>query len=190
MTKGYGDEVIVEALRAGITHVGENYLAELDGKRARCADHSLQWHYVGALQSNKIARIAAVADVVGGVSRLKEIERLAAVAPQAVIDVQVDTTGMEQRNGAAPNTVGELVAAARSLGLRVRGLMTVAPADPEGAREAFMTVRALADQMGVSERSMGMSEDFALALACGTTELRLGRLLFGSRSGSQPLPYH
>ena len=190
MTKGYDQTAVEAALAHGITHVGENYVGELAQKRATLATLPVRWHYVGALQTNKIARIAAVADVVGGVSRRKEIDKLVLVAPQCTIDIQVDVTNFEQRNGATPEEVPALVSHAREQGLRVRGLMTVAPPDPEGAAVAFATVRDLADRAGVLERSMGMSEDYVAALHYGATELRLGRLLFGPREGSQPLPYH
>jgi len=67
-------------------------------------------------------------------------------------------------------------------------LMVVAPPDSDGAREAFVTVGSLADELAITERSMGMSDDFELACALGTTEIRLGRLLFGPREGVVALP--
>ena len=190
MTKGYDATAVEAAVAHGVTTVGENYVGELAQKRAALPTLAVRWHYVGALQTNKIARISAVADVVGGVSRRKEIDKLVAVAPQSTIDIQVDVTTLAQRNGAAPDEVVSLVDYARDQGLRVRGLMTVAPPEPDGAALAFATVRDLADRAGVLERSMGMSEDYVAALHYGATELRLGRLLFGPREGSQPLPYH
>jgi pyridoxal phosphate enzyme (YggS family) len=181
VTKTFGTEAVLAAHAAGLTSVGENYLNELSAKREALADLAVNWHYLGALQTNKIGRIAAVADVVSGVSRAKEIERLAALTSTVMIDIQVDVTGMEQRNGAAPADVVKLVAFARSLSVRVRGLMIVAPPDPVAAQRAFATVGALADEAGVVERSMGMSDDYESACRAGSTELRLGRVLFGAR---------
>ena len=70
----------------------------------------------------------------------------------------------------------------RALDLDVRGLMTVAPNDPEGARRAFRSLGALADDLGLAERSMGMSDDLEVACEYGTSEVRIGRALFGARA--------
>ena len=180
VTKTFGREAVEVAFNAGLRAVGENYLTELEEKHADDLA-GLRWHYLGALQTNKIARISQVADVISGVSRVKEIDKLAAVGCVAAIDIQVDTTGLVQRNGAPPSEVPALVERGRSRGLTVRGLMTVAPPTPEGAREAFTLVGALADDLGLPERSMGMSDDYLVAAALGSTEVRLGRLLFGPR---------
>ena len=180
VTKTFGIEAVQAAYAAGLRAVGENYLVELEAKRP-LDNSTMQWHYLGALQTNKIARIGLLADVISGVSRVKELDKLAALGVTAQLDIQVDTTGLAQRNGAAPSEVLSLVAHARSLGLSVRGLMTVAPPNEEGAREAFALVRQLADEAQVAERSMGMSDDYVLAAQFGATEVRLGRLLFGPR---------
>ena len=182
VTKTFAPEVVRAAAAAGLSDVGENYVDELESKRAELADLALRWHYLGALQSNKIARVALAADVVSGVSRAKEITKLAATRAGAVIDVQVDATGQAGRNGAAPSDVPALVAMARAQGLRLRGLMTVASPEPERAREQFALVASLAKELGVEELSMGMSDDFELAVAQGSTEIRVGRLLFGPRT--------
>ncbi|HXW38676.1 MAG TPA: alanine racemase, partial [Acidimicrobiales bacterium] len=84
-------------------------------------------------------------------------------------------------NGVAPESAGELVRSLASGGLDVRGLMTVAPAEPEGARRSFREVRALADSLGLAERSMGMSDDLEVAIEEGSTMVRIGRALFGAR---------
>jgi uncharacterized pyridoxal phosphate-containing UPF0001 family protein len=142
------------------------------------------WHFLGALQTNKIARALHCADVLSGVSRIRELEKIASLDPSAAIDVQVDFTGEAQRNGAPPDEVEGLVTRARELNLKVRGLMVVAPPGEERTRAAFAATVALANDLGLQERSMGMSEDLEIALEQGTTELRLGRALFGPR---QPL---
>jgi len=187
VTKTFSIGVANAAVAAGLTHLGENYFDELRDKVPVSPDGAC-WHYLGALQSNKIARIAALSNVISGVSRTKELERLSDVSFGGSIDVQVDTTELAQRNGASPRDVRDLVARARALGLHVRGLMTVAPPNPEGARQAFATVATLADDLGLIERSMGMSEDYQLACAYGATELRLGRLLLGPRTPTANVP--
>jgi uncharacterized pyridoxal phosphate-containing UPF0001 family protein len=117
-----------------------------------------------------------------GVSRAKELDKIAALRPGMSLYVQVDTTGAQERNGAAPNKVAALVQRGRELGLDVRGLMTVAPQAVDLAREAFHITTHLADELGLVERSMGMSDDLEVACECGTTEVRIGRALFGPRA--------
>ena len=181
VTKTFGPQAVRAAVAAGIEAVGENYLVELEAKRLALEDLDVRWHFLGALQSNKIARATRVADVLCGVARAKEIARIAALAPGSTIYVEVNVTEISTRTGASVPVATELVREARRLGLDVRGLMTVAPPDPEGARIAFATVRDLADQLEVVERSMGMSDDLELACEYGSTEVRLGRALFGAR---------
>lgn len=181
VTKTFGPPAARAAVAAGIGTLGENYLVELEAKRQALGDLDVRWHFLGALQSNKISRVVRAADVLCGVSRTKEVARIAAVAPGSTIYVEIDVTGISTRTGASVSEAAELVLDARRLGLDVRGLMTVAPPDPEGARVAFGAVRDLADQLGVIERSMGMSDDLELACEYGSTEVRLGRALFGSR---------
>jgi pyridoxal phosphate enzyme (YggS family) len=181
VTKTFPSAVVRAAAAAGLNTVGENYVDELEDKSRATQDLALRWHYLGALQTNKIARIVAASDVVCGVSRQKELERIAAHRPGMVIYVEVDHTGETQRNGAAPREVEALVRRGRELELDVRGLMTVAPTDPGAARRAFAATTALADDLGLLERSMGMSDDLEAALECGSTEIRLGRALFGPR---------
>jgi pyridoxal phosphate enzyme (YggS family) len=181
VTKTFGVDEVRAAYAVGLRDVGENYVDELCEKRARTDDLDLQWHFLGALQTNKIARVAQCADLLSGVSRTREIDLIARRAPGHVIDVQVDFTGEGTRNGASPADVPALVAYARAQQLAVRGLMVVAPHGGAAARAAFERTTQLADELGLVERSMGMSDDVELACELGTTEVRIGRALFGPR---------
>jgi len=181
VTKTFAANAVRAAAALGLTTMGENYVDELAEKRHATLDLTLRWHFLGALQSNKIARVVGECDVVCAVSREKELERLATKRPGMALYVEVDHTGDARRHGAAPAQVEHLVQRARALDLDVRGLMTVAPVGPEPARLAFAATVALADELGLRERSMGMSDDLELALEAGTTEVRLGRALFGPR---------
>jgi pyridoxal phosphate enzyme (YggS family) len=181
VTKTFGVDEVRAAYQAGLRDVGENYVDELCEKRALADDLDLQWHFLGALQTNKIARVAHCADLLSGVSRTREIDLIARRAPGHVIDVQVDFTGEGTRNGASPPEVPALVAYARAQQLRVRGLMVVAPHGEAATRSAFQQTTQLADELGLVERSMGMSDDVELACELGTTEVRIGRALFGPR---------
>jgi uncharacterized pyridoxal phosphate-containing UPF0001 family protein len=186
VTKTFGIDAVRAAAAVGLSDVGENYVAELEEKRAASAV-PLRWHYLGALQSNKISRICRVADVVCGVSRESELERIASSRADTVIYVQVDYTGVVARNGASPRDVAQLVRRARALELDVRGLMCVAPPEALAAREAFAKTTRLADEFALVERSMGMTDDLEIACELGSTEIRVGRALFGARVVTSPL---
>jgi hypothetical protein len=184
VTKTFGPEFVRAASEVGLRTVGENYVDELSEKKAATTTLGLAWFYLGALQSNKIRRLVSIADVLCAVSRVKEIERIARERSGMAIYVQVDCTGAPARNGAPPGEVAELVEHGRARGLDVRGLMTVAPQEVRGAREAFHITDQLANELNVVERSMGMSDDLELACELGTTEVRVGRALFGPRTGA------
>ncbi|HUX03618.1 MAG TPA: YggS family pyridoxal phosphate enzyme [Acidimicrobiales bacterium] len=186
VTKTFAPEVVRVAAAAGLSTFGENYVDELEVKRSATSDLDVRWHFLGALQTNKIARIVRAADVVCGVARVRELEKIALLEATPVLYVQVDFTGSAQRNGARVDEVAPLVRRGHELGLEVRGLMTIAPPEPEPARRAFLATSALADELGLVERSMGMSDDLEIALECGTTEVRVGRALFGQRDALGP----
>jgi hypothetical protein len=178
VTKGFGPDAVAAAGAAGLHDVGENYAAELRDKAP--GPDATRWHFLGAVQRNKIPSLAPLVDVWQSVSRPEEGERIAAYRRGAAVMVQVDTTGLERRNGCAPSDVPALVASLSSVGLNVTGLMTVAP-QGEGAAAAFELVAHLADSLGLPERSMGMSDDLEAAVAAGSTMVRIGRGLFGDR---------
>ena len=182
VTKTFGVDVVRAASEVGLRDVGENYVAELEEKKSATQDLDLTWYFLGTLQTNKILRVTTAANVLCAVSRVKEIDRIARARPRMAIYVQVDCTNGVTRNGAPASEVAGLVRLARARELDVRGLMTVAPPDVPGAREAFHITSDLADELGVLERSMGMSDDLEAACEFGTTEVRIGRALFGPRT--------
>jgi len=184
VTKGFGPEAVVAARAAGLYDIGENYANELVAKAADLADTSsprTRWHFLGAIQRNKVARLAPIVDVWQSVSRVEEGARIARFAPGATAFVEVETTGLSGRNGCPPDAVRDLVSRLRDAGVDVRGLMTVAAPGPGAAASAFGTVRSLADDLGLEERSMGMTDDLEAAVRAGTTMVRMGRALFGER---------
>jgi uncharacterized pyridoxal phosphate-containing UPF0001 family protein len=187
VTKGFGPHAVRAALGAGLRDIGENYAAELVAKaKAVEADAGGRsggpvWHFLGAIQRNKVAALAEVVGVWQSVVRAVEGERIARFAPGAAVMVQVDVTGLPGRNGCRPGDVADVVGRLRSLALDVVGLMTVAAPGREAA-SAFGEVARLADQLGLRERSMGMSDDLEEAVAAGSTMVRIGRALFGERA--------
>jgi hypothetical protein len=186
VTKGFGPDAVRAARAAGLHDIGENYANELVSKAAELhgdasSPSPVRWHFLGAIQRNKVARLAPIVGVWQTVSRAEEGDRIARFAPGATVFVEVDTTGRSGRNGCPPEEVRALVQRLRDAGLDVRGLMTVAPRGPEASALGFSTVRALADELALEERSMGMTDDLEAAVRAGTTMVRIGRALFGER---------
>jgi PLP dependent protein len=147
------------------------------------------WHFLGAIQRNKVARLSPVVTWWQGVSRVEEGVAIARRRPQATQLVQVDLAGMAGRGGCAPGRVPELVESLRDQGINVAGLMAVGvPGPPEASRSGFASVSRLADQLDLEVRSMGMTDDLEVAVAEGSTMVRLGRALFGSRPARTASP--
>jgi len=179
VTKGFGPEAVAAARAAGVIDIGENYAAELQAKAP--GPPGTQWHFLGAVQRNKVGVLAPLVDVWQGVARFAEGERIARFAPGARVLIQVDYTGLPGRNGCVPEDVPALAKALVGLELDLQGLMTVAPPDPSAADAAFGSLRRQADELDLPERSMGMSADLEAAVAAGSTMVRVGRALFGER---------
>jgi PLP dependent protein len=186
VTKGFGVQAVAAANAAGIVDVGENYAQELAAKVGEAPPGTdRRWHFLGRVQRNKVRSIAAAVHLWQGVDRLAAGEEIARRAPGAKVLVQVRIAGDDGRNGCDPDGVPELVERLDGLGLDVRGLMAVGPAGPpELARPGFRKVSALADRLGLRERSMGMTDDLGVAVEEGSTMVRVGRGLFGARPGA------
>lgn len=183
VTKGFGPDVVAAAAAAGCHELGENYAQELLAK-ATSAPTGTRWHFLGPLQRRRTAALAPHVGVWEAIDRRAAAESVAAHAPGAAVFVQVNVTAAAGRPGCAPGEAASLVTACNHLDLHVAGLMTVAPTgDPPGAERCFATLASMAADLGVEQRSMGMSDDFEIALAHGATSIRLGRALFGPRPG-------
>lgn len=187
VTKGFGVDAVRAALGLGLDVVGENYAQELLAKAAELeADPAPgavpQWHFLGRLQRNKVRHLAPVVGVWESVDRAELVTEIAKRAPGAAVYVQANLSGEDQKGGAPMEEVPALVAQGRELGLDVRGLMGVGPAGaPEAARPGFRALVALADELDLPERSIGMSADLEVAVAEGATIVRVGTDLFGPR---------
>jgi PLP dependent protein len=185
VTKGFGTEAVRAAIAAGVVDIGESYAQELEQKAAALADvepASPRWHFVGRVQRNKIRRIAGTVSTWHGIDRLEVGREIARWRPGATVLVQVNVSAEPQKAGCPPSGAGDLVAALSAEGLDVRGLMAVGPAGPpESARPGFRLLSRLADELGLAERSMGMSDDLEVAVEEGATMVRIGRAIFGPR---------
>ena len=165
----------------GITDIAESYAQEAVAKLESGAP-AARVHFVGNLQRNKVRRLAPHVDVWQSIDRPALVDELAKHAPGARILVQVDLSGEPRKGGCAPDDVAALVDTARASGLDVLGLMGVGPlGPPEEARPGFALLRGLVDRLGLDECSMGMSGDIEIAVAEGTTMIRVGTALFGPR---------
>jgi PLP dependent protein len=176
----------------GVTDVGENRHQEAEAKAAECADLDLSWHFIGGLQSNKAAAVAAYADVVESVDRAKLLSGLDRGAHQrervvdVLLQVSLDPPGREGRSGVDPDGLAALALAVRETGmLRLRGLMAVAPLgeDPAAAFERLAGIRGcfLGDHPDATWLSAGMSGDLEHAVRAGATHVRVGSAVLGSR---------
>lgn len=189
VTKGHAVETIAAAIDAGCTDIGESYAQELSQKNQALLAHSHdrpQVHFIGGLQRNKIRRLAAIVDVWQSIDRFDLGEELARRSPRARVMVQVDLSGEQTKRGCSAAAVPELVERLTELDLNVIGLMGIGPMGaPEQARPGFALLRALVDQLGLPECSMGMTADLEVAVQEGSTMVRIGTDLFGPRPRSK-----
>jgi pyridoxal phosphate enzyme (YggS family) len=185
VTKGHPAERVAEVVEAGLVDVGESYAQEMLGKAEQLADRfhdPIRWHFIGGLQRNKVRHIAGFVHLWQSVDRLSLAAEIAHRAPGARVLVQVNVARQEQQGGCPPERVAAVVDGCRDLGLEVRGLMAIgAQGSDDEVRGGFRTVRVLADQLGLPERSMGMSGDLEAAVAEGATIVRIGTDLVGPR---------
>ncbi|GGR59015.1 pyridoxal phosphate enzyme (YggS family) [Nocardioides luteus] len=176
----------------GVTDVGENRHQEAAAKAAESVDLGLRWHYIGGLQSNKAAAVAGYADVVESVDRPSLLARLSRGAGErgqiidVLLQVSLDPPGREGRAGADPADLRDLAAqVVETDGLRLRGLMAVAPLgeDPEPAFVRLARIREdfLVEHPEATVLSAGMSGDLEQAIAHGATHVRVGSAVLGER---------
>ena len=177
-------EAVVEAVEAGLADIGESYAQELETKLdAVPPGLAVRWHFVGALQRNKVRRVAGRVALWQSVDRLRLVDEIARRQPGAAVLVQVNTTDEPQKAGCGPGETAALVDHARSAGLDVRGLMTIGQLGDEAASgRAFRSLRSLANHLDLYHCSMGMTDDLEIAVSEGSTMVRVGRDIFGPRA--------
>ena len=181
------------AWRAGVRDFGENYVQEAISKRAELADLAdIRWHLIGHLQSNKARLAASTFELIHGVDSVRLANAIARArpldAPRVRALVEVNLGAESSKSGVPPDEVAHLLDASRYK-IEVVGLMTIPPpaATPERARPYFAKLREMRDRLAIetgitlSELSMGMSDDFEIAIEEGATIVRVGRAVFGER---------
>lgn len=194
VTKTHPAAMVATAIAAGVDAIGENRVQEAAAKRPLVAS-PVPWHLVGPLQRNKARLALEVFEVIQSVDRpviADRLQQLAARTGRVVpVFLEINIGGESSKSGAPPAHAHLLLAHLRAHcpSLQVRGLMTVPPwsPDPERVRPYFASLRRLAEELaaredtGSLELSMGMSDDFEVAVEEGATWVRLGRVLFGAR---------
>ena len=194
VTKGHAACAVEAALAAGLRDIGENRVDELERKLPLFPNSGARWHMIGHVQSRKAGRAARLSELVHSVDSLRLAEKLSRIGEaqrrRVPVLVQVNASGEATKGGfPAAEALDGLAVVAGLGGLRVRGLMTMAPftADEAVVRSTFQTTRAVLeaasaiDGFAGRELSMGMSNDYAIAVEEGSTMVRLGTTLLGER---------
>lgn len=192
VTKSFPADVAAAAFRAGAHDLGENRAQELREK-AIAVPEPVRWHFIGHLQTNKTRHVVGLAVLIHSVDRFGLAEEVARRArsrneSQDVL-IEVNVSGEPTKHGVEPARALRLAEKVAALdGVRVRGLMTMAPfgEDPEGSRPYFSDLRELAERVrevvtDATELSMGMTRDFEVAIEEGATLVRVGEAIFGPR---------
>jgi len=168
---------------AGVTLVGENRAQDLIAKQDAHGE-SFEWHFIGALQSRKVSEIAPRVRLIHSVASDSALRRMSpAAAPDARVLVQVNVAGEEQKAGIEPAALADFIAGCP---LPVVGLMTMPPfvTNAEASRPHFARLAELASEHGLTELSMGTSQDWPVAVSEGATIIRLGSVLLKGRNGA------
>lgn len=189
VSKTFPGELVAHAHAAGLRHFGENFVQESQDKLPALGylEPRPDWHFIGHLQTNKVKVVLGLFDLIESVDSLHLAQAIAGRAGErpARVLLEVNVADEASKFGFRP---GDLAGALEQLwrlpGIEVAGLMTVAPeaADPEEVRPVFRGLRQLRDALGLQELSMGMSNDFEVAIEEGATIVRLGRAIFGPRA--------
>lgn len=186
VSKSVTPQAIEEAATAGIAHLGESRVQEAAAKIPGLRELSVTWHLVGHLQTNKAKTALELFDIIHSVDSLHLAEVLSQRAQRPLpVFLEVNVTGEASKLGFPPEDVAAAAqAVARLPRLDLRGLMTVAPwtRDPEAVRPVFRQLRRLRDAISLRELSIGMSDDFEVAIEEGATLVRIGRAIFGERT--------
>lgn len=186
VSKTFPASDVDHAIAAGMSDAGENKVQEARDKQPLVVGR-VRWHLIGHLQSNKAKDAVRLFDVIQTVDTVELAEKIARAAEPAGkrqdVLLQVNIGREQQKSGAAPQDVAELTRRIADLdSIQVSGLMAIPPAgEADATRPYFRELRAMRDDLGLSELSMGMTDDFEVAIEEGATIVRVGRAIFGSR---------
>ncbi len=185
VSKGFSAAAVREAAAAGLTDIGENRVQEAADKRPELDDISgVTWHMIGHLQTTKVKATLVLFDIIHSVDSIRLAQ---AISNRALSDVpvflEVNVSQEPTKTGFTMDAVSDAYSAARLMHLDIRGLMTIAPLTDreEDVRPIFRDLRQAAHGLGLEQLSMGMTNDYELAIEEGATHVRIGRAIFGER---------
>ena len=187
VTKYAEESAIQAAAAAGVGHFGENRVQDAERKIMRLSERGLRptWHMIGHLQRNKVQTALKIFDIIHSIDSVRLAQAISAQAEKTVpVLLQVNVAGEETKGGFEKDELsGAVSQISRLPNLSIKGLMTIAPLvdDPEEVRPVFRDLRELRDAFGLEHLSMGMSNDFEIAIEEGATMVRLGRIIFSER---------
>lgn len=185
VTKVFPASILQAAYSLGLREFGENYVQEWEGKAPQMGPLlGAKFHLIGHLQSNKSAKASSLFDTIQTVDSVKLARRLSDCNKPLDVMIEVKLSAEVSKHGALPEGLSEIVDSIRALpNLNLSGLMTVPEwsEDPEAPRPTFRKLKELADKFKISGLSMGMSHDLETAIEEGSTCVRIGTALFGSR---------
>jgi hypothetical protein len=197
VSKTFNAEAVLQAYDAGMTDFGENYVQELLEKKENLAVKPIRWHFIGHLQTNKVKYIAGWIRMIHSVdseSLAAEIQKRAERFNTTIdVLVEVNTSEEATKFGVKPGAAIELIRKVAAFpAIRLKGLMTIGPFSdvPEESRSAFRLLKSIFDEANsagflahpMSVLSMGMTHDYSIAIEEGSTMVRIGTAIFGSRS--------
>ncbi len=194
VSKTHPVPVLREAIDLGVTVFGENKVQEAESKIVDIGRPGIEWHLIGHLQSNKSRKAVQLFDVIQSLDSIELAKRLERICidegrDELPVLVQVDLAGEETKSGISESELSELVGYLKTCRrLKFKGLMVLPPYfdDPESARPFFKRLRKLRDEtIPGGQLSMGMSNDFEVAIEEGATIVRVGTAIFGERSESK-----
>ena len=196
VSKTFDENAIAEAVHAGLLDIGENYVQEVAEKRERLSNDRIRWHFIGHLQSNKVKYIADWVHLIHSVDNERvafEIQKRALKLGRSIdVLIEVNTSGESSKFGVKPEEADSLARQVSGFGsIRLKGLMTIGPfsEDLQQSRRAFRKLKIAFDEVNgagflkhkMEHLSMGMSHDFVAAIEEGSTMVRIGTAIFGSR---------
>ena len=187
VTKGLTAQVVEDTLKAGVRHIGENRVQEAwqkIGHLSNLQSHPT-WHMIGHLQTNKVKTAVDIFDIIHSIDSLRLAQALSGRAKKPItVLLQVNIAQEEPKSGFSEIELSKaMVEITRLPALEIKGLMTIAPlvSNPEEVRPIFRRLRELRDSLGLDHLSMGMSDDFEVAVEEGATMLRIGRAIFAEQ---------
>ena len=182
VTKGFGTREVQAMLEVGLTKIGESYAQEILEKRKMVTDNRIAWHMIGGVQRNKVRKLSETVDLWHSVDRKELITEISKYQKNSKILIQVSLNDRHKQGGCSPENVPDLIEFASDKGINVEGLMTIGvDQDIDATKNVFAELGKLSEKMGLKEISMGMSNDFEIAIDYGATILRVGRSIFGER---------